>query len=105
MNDLQNGRSHIKKRAKLPLKDLSSARVLKKKMIKIISDFYYNDRGDEEDVDTCVRIGSRSNYQIKDIFLDTCVGIWRASAMLCQLKLSSRASKAPCTPDSIRLLA
>ena len=45
------------------------------------------------------------NSKKKNIVLDTCVGIWRASAMLCQLKLSSRASKAPCTPDSIRLLA
>ena len=40
-----------------------------------------------------------------DVDDDTCVGIWSARAMLCQLKLSSRASKAPCTPDSIRLLA
>ena len=51
-----------------------------------------------------VRIG-RVQIPNRNIVLDTCVGIWRASAMLCQLKLSSRASKAPCTPDSIRLLA
>ena len=33
------------------------------------------------------------------------VGICRARAMLCHEKLSSRATRAPWTPDSIRLFA
>ena len=79
--DAKMMRSHIEECAELPLQDLPGTSVLSK---EIWFEYAYDDPGNDD---------------------ETWVGIWRASAMLCQLRLSSSASKAPCTPDSIRLLA